>query len=166
MGAGRQQLPILYQRCYIYVMGWGGEGISGAIEVEMPPRPANIPLAQSFLILCSHSFSFPFLFLWMGTHVNFFFLTVLFNMEGESARLQPAPSRPLSTGFWVCRSLTCPSSETLPLLQLCPILPTSPLACPASGFQSTTSQSTKQFFPIGWEEAREEMRLCTYFVCV
>ena len=30
---------VLYQRCYISVMGWGGEGISGAMEVETHPPP-------------------------------------------------------------------------------------------------------------------------------
>lgn len=39
MGAGWKGRPILYQRCYISVMGWGGEGITGAMEVEMPPTP-------------------------------------------------------------------------------------------------------------------------------
>lgn len=53
-GAGRKGLPILYQRCYISVTGWGGEGITGAIEVETPhptTRPANVPF-------CSKSFEF------------------------------------------------------------------------------------------------------------
>lgn len=54
MRAGWKGLPILYQRCYISVMGWGwgGVGITGAIEVETPPpspRPANVPF-------CSKSF--------------------------------------------------------------------------------------------------------------
>lgn len=41
VGAGRKGLPILYQRCYICVMGWGGEGITGAIEVEAPHPQAS-----------------------------------------------------------------------------------------------------------------------------
>lgn len=41
MRAGWKGFPILYQRCYISVMGWGwgGVGITGAIEVETPPAP-------------------------------------------------------------------------------------------------------------------------------
>ena len=36
-------------------MGWGGEGITGAMEVETHPplRPANVPFcSKSFFILC------------------------------------------------------------------------------------------------------------------
>lgn len=38
---GMKGLPILYQRCYISVMGWGGEEITGAIEVETHPPQAS-----------------------------------------------------------------------------------------------------------------------------
>lgn len=115
MGAGWKGVLILYQRCYISVMGWGGEGITGAMEVETHPplRPANVPFcSKSFIILCFFFFS-----LWMGTHVNF--LKVLFNV-GESAAsasltLRPLhPSGRLSPPQAACLSLpTFPSSETL-----------------------------------------------------
>lgn len=86
-GAVWKGVLVLYQRCYISVMGWGGEGISGAMEVETHPplRPANVPFcSKSFFILCFFS-------LWMGTHVNF--LKVLFNV-GESAASSVTHSPP------------------------------------------------------------------------
>lgn len=52
-GAGWKRLLVLYQRCYISVMGgWGGKGITGAIEVETPPSPPG----QQMFLFCSKSF--------------------------------------------------------------------------------------------------------------
>lgn len=170
MGAGWKGLPVLYQRCYISVMGWGGEGITGAMEVETHPplRPANVPFcSKSFFILC-----FFFFFSHGWGLVNF--LKVLFNV-GERA---PAPDRVTCSPPSLHpprRRLAPPQASLLSLprplpplkpCQLHPILTASLVVCSAfslTGFQSTVSQSTKQFFPLG---VGGNKRLCTYFVCV
>ena len=59
-----------------------------------------------------------------------------------------------------------PPLKPSPLLELHPVFTAFLSVCPASsltGFQSTISQSTKQFFPLGVGGSE---RLCTYFVCV
>ena len=59
MGAGWKGVLILYQRCYISVMGWGGEGITGAMEVETHPPPSG---QQMFLFVQSLFLFFVFFF--------------------------------------------------------------------------------------------------------
>ena len=122
MRAGWKGLPILYQRCYISVMGWGGEGITGAMEVETHPphlRPANVPFcSKSFLILCFFFFSCGW-----GL-VNF--LKVLFNV-GERV---PAPDR-----------VTCSPPSLHPPRRLSPPQ-ASLLSLPTSPSSETLSSAT------------------------
>lgn len=144
VGAGQKGLPILYQRCYISVMGWGGEGITGAIEVKAPHPQAS---KCSFLFkVFFYSLVVVFFFFPCGWGlVNF--LKVLLNLGGESVAARcslPPPLRPpgrfslhLSLSLSETRSSAAPHPHGLSVL------------CPLSGFQSTTSQSTKQFFPLG-----------------
>lgn len=89
--------------------------------------------------------------------MNFLFLTVLFNKGGESANSSLLSLYPPlhSSSSWAYLMISL-SSETLP--SCCCSLPSASLSlCPASGFQSTIFQSTKQFLSLGWEEARDSV---------
>lgn len=123
-------------------MGWGGEGITGAIEVEAPHPQAS---KCSFLFKVFF-YSLVFFFFPCGWGlVNF--LKVLLNLEGESVAARcslPPPLRPpgrLSLHLFLSLSETRSSAH--------PIL-TASLSCVLSlGFRAQTSQSAKQFFPLG-----------------
>lgn len=152
-GAGWKGLPILYQRCYISVMGWGGEGVTGAIEVETPPPlPPGQPM---FLFVPSPLNSLVFFFSWMEMHVNF--LKVLFTTGRECATHSspslPTPPRLLGPLSPDLSSLKPPPPQLLPSSHLAPGL--SFVLSP--GFQSTNFPKHKAVFPLGWEEARDSV---------
>lgn len=66
-GAGWTGALVLYQRCYISVKGWGGEGVTGAMEVETPPPSGQ----QMFLFVQSLFLFFVFFFLVDGDSCEF-----------------------------------------------------------------------------------------------
>lgn len=143
--------------------GVGWEGISGAIEVEMLPRPANVPFVQSL-----YFYSF-FFFKWIGTRVNFLFSNRCYVTWEERVSAPAALSLPSlhSSSSWAYRNLTS--------LSLSPeILKFSPLA--AAPYPQPLSPSLfcirvsvhrfskhKAVFTPG---VGGNKRLCTYFVCV
>lgn len=147
MGAGWEGLPILYQRCYISVMGWGGEGegITGAMEVETPHPQAS---KCSFLFkVFFYSLGFFFFPCGWGL-VNF--LKVLFNLGGESvaalqARSFPPPLHPpgrlsLSTSLFSL-SLKPPPPQLHPIL-------TASLSCVLSlGSRAQLPKAQSSFSP-------------------
>lgn len=65
--AGWTGALVLYQRCYISVKGWGGEGVTGAMEVETPPPSGQ----QMFLFVQSLFLFFVFFFLVDGDSCEF-----------------------------------------------------------------------------------------------
>lgn len=138
-------------------VGCGGQGVTGAMEVDMPPptpaRPANVPFCSKSLILWLF-----FFFWWMGTHVNF--LKVLFN-TGEGVPPPPGPLSPLPR---LLRPLSRPLS--LPEPSSAAAHPHTPLsACPSSsllGFGAQISQSTK-FSPWG---GRNQETLYLFCMCI
>lgn len=130
-GAGWTGALVLYQRCYISVKGWGGEGVTGAMEVETPPSGQ-----QMFLFVQSLLF-FVFFFLVDGDSCEFSKGAIYCGRECRLQRHHSPPSlHPpgrLSPPQASCLCLpTSPPLKPSPLLELHPIFMAFLSVCPAS----------------------------------
>lgn len=144
-GRGGRGSPFYIKGATSLWRGGAGKGFTGAREVKDPhPQASKCSFFVQSLFFILWLFFFFFFPCGWGL-VNF--LKVLLNLGGESVAAQlgaPFPHlyAPLAASLSTSLSLKPRSSAAPHPLGLS-------VLCPLSGFQSTTSQSTKQFFPQG-----------------